>query len=377
MTDELYFAKKGLEDVIYAPTTISKVIPDKKLLLYRGYAVHELAAKCAFEEVAHLVLLGELPNKLQLSSFQEEERRNRGISAGALEVLKLIPQGAHPMDSLRTAVSFLGTEKEFAEEESPEVSLEKAMLLLAKIPTLVAFDYRVRNKFRIIPPDPALGFAENFFYMCFGSVPDAEVVKALDASLTLYAEHGFNASTFTARVAVSSLSDLCSGVVAGISSLKGPLHGGANEAVMHVLKEIGEPERVESWLDEQLLRKRKIMGFGHRLYRLGDSRVPTMKQYRDVMVRHTNGEKWLEISNRLEALMLSKKGIHPNLDFPAGPAYFMMGFEIPMFTPIFVMARITGWAAHIMEQLADNRLVRPRSKYEGPPEREVTAIDQR
>jgi 2-methylcitrate synthase len=218
---------------------------------------------------------------------------------------------------------------------------------------------------------------ENFFHMVFGKVPAPEVVKAFEVSLVLYAEHGFNASTFTARTVVSSLSDIYSGVVGGIASLKGALHGGANEAVMHMLLEIGEPARAREWMLTALREKRVVMGFGHRVYKNGDSRVPTMKKYARKISEFTGQSKWLDMQDILEGVMLEQKKIHPNLDFPSGPAYYMMGFDIDMFTPFFVMARITGWTAHIMEQLANNRLIRPLSKYTGPGERHVVPLGQR
>jgi 2-methylcitrate synthase len=207
--------------------------------------------------------------------------------------------------------------------------------------------------------------------MCFGKVPAPEVVKAFDVSLILYAEHSFNASTFTCRVITSTTSDFYSAVCGGIGALKGPLHGGANEQVMHVLKEIGSPDNAQDWLKNALENKVKIMGFGHRVYRNGDSRVPTMFKYTRLMAQYTGGENWLKIADILQEGMLREKNIHPNLDFPAGPAYYMMGFEIEMFTPIFVMSRITGWSAHILEQTANNRLIRPLSDYNGVPQRKV------
>jgi 2-methylcitrate synthase len=237
--------------------------------------------------------------------------------------------------------------------------------------------YRFRKGQEFIPPRADLSMAENFFYVCHGRVPAPEVVRAFDVSLTLYAEHGFNASTFTARTVVSSLSDLYSGVVGGIASLKGPLHGGANEAVMHMILEIGDPKKARDWMLKALKEKRKVMGFGHRVYKRGDSRVPTMKKYAQKMAAFTGETKWLEIADVLEATMLEEKNIHPNLDFPSGPAYYMMGIDIDMYTPIFVVARITGWTAHIMEQLANNALIRPMSQYIGPGQRTVAPLAKR
>jgi citrate synthase len=244
--------------------------------------------------------------------------------------------------------------------------------MMAKLPTVLAFDHRRRHGLARIPPDPELGFAENFLYMCFGEVPAEEIVDCFRISLILYAEHSFNASTFTARVVASTLSDIYSAVTAAIGALKGPLHGGANEAVMHTMLEIGDPNRAAEWLREALAEKRKIMGFGHRVYKHGDSRVPTMKAAMLRMAEITEGgERWAAMYEALEQAMWDSKQIKPNLDFPAGPAYYMMGFDIALFTPIFVISRITGWTAHVIEQLEANSLIRPLSFYDGADQRSV------
>jgi 2-methylcitrate synthase len=262
-------------------------------------------------------------------------------------------------------------------DNSEQATRNKALRLLAKTPTAIALDYRNRLGKRASNPRDDLTFAENFFHMCFGKVPAKEVVKAFDVSLILYAEHGFNASTFTARTVTSTQADIHGAVTAAIAALKGPLHGGANEAVMHMLKEIGKPERALAWLSERFDHRALVMGFGHRVYRNGDSRVPTMTRYMEKMADVTGEHKWIEIERILAAEMLEKKNIHPNLDYPAGPAYYMMGFDIPMFTPIFVASRISGWAAHVFEQAADNRLIRPLSVYNGVAQREVQDIKNR
>ena len=372
-----YKAKKGLEGVIYDTTAVSQVLPEQKSLYYRGYPVAELAESCEFEEVAYLLLNGELPSSEQLAAFSQQERQSRKISADLMDVIKRYPKSGHPMDALRTGVSFLGMEDEFSGADDPESALRKGIGLMAKIPTLIAAFQRIRHSQDVIAPREELSFSANFFHMCHGKVPDEEVVKAFDGALTLYAEHGFNASTFSARVIVSTLSDLCASVSGAIGALKGSLHGGANEAVMHLLKEVETPEKALPWLEDALANKRKIMGFGHRLYRLGDSRVPMMSKYRDQLAKKLGGEKWLEISQVLETEMVSRKNIHPNLDFPAGPAYYMMGFEIDLFTPIFVMARVVGWTAHVAEQLSENRIVRPLAEYVGPETRNVVHLSER
>ncbi len=368
---------RGLDGVVVDTTAISKVMPEINSLVYRGYPVQELAEHCSFEEVAWLIWHGELPNANQLVEFQKAERSQRDISKDLLAVIQKSPRTAHPMDVLRTAVSFLGSEDAELDKTDAATNMKRSIAMLAKIPTMVAAFYRFRKGQDFIPPRNDIGFAENFFHMVFGKVPAPEVVKAFDVSLILYAEHGFNASTFTTRVITSSQSDIYSAVVGGIGSLKGALHGGANEAVMHLLLEVGEPARAKEWMLTALREKRVVMGFGHRVYKNGDSRVPTMKKYMRQMADFTGNKKWLEISDILAATMIEQKNIHPNLDFPSGPAYYMMGFDIDMFTPFFVMARITGWTAHIMEQQANNRLIRPLSQYNGPAQRSVVPLKQR
>ena len=377
MSVEAQIIHRGLDGVVVDTTSISKVMPEINSLVYRGYPVQELAEHCCFEEVAWLIWHGELPTAAQLSAFQTHGRGRRSLSPELIEVIRKAPRTAHPMDVLRTAVSFLGSEDPDLNNSDPAANLERSIGLMAKIPTIIAAFYRLRKGQDILAPRSDLGFAENFFHMIFGKVPAAEVVRAFEVSLILYAEHGLNASTFSARVVASSLTDLFSAVTAGIASLKGQLHGGANEAVMRMLLEIGEPAAAREWLLNALREKRVVMGFGHRVYKRGDSRVPTMKKYARRMAAFTGHEKWLEISDILEATMLEQKNIHPNLDFPSGPTYYMMGIDIDMFTPIFVMARITGLTAHVMEQLSDNRLIRPLSQYRGPGERRVVPLNQR
>ncbi|MFN6998405.1 bifunctional 2-methylcitrate synthase/citrate synthase [Elioraea tepidiphila] len=368
---------KGLVGVHADVTAVSKVMPETNSLTYRGYAVQDLAEQCRFEEVAYLLLNGELPNRKQLNAFTKEERANRKVSKVLIRAIESFPRKAHPMDATRTAVSFLGLEDPEAQDVSEEATRRKAMRLYAKIPTAIAAISRLRKGLRPIQPKPELGFSENIFHMFFGRVPDPEIVKAFDVSMTLYAEHSFNASTFAARVVASTGADLHAAVTAGIAALKGPLHGGANEAVMHMLKEVGTPAKAKGWIDDKLEHRALVMGFGHRVYRSGDSRVPTMSKYRDIVAARLGGEKWVEISRILAEEMLAKKNIHPNLDFPAGPTYYLMGFDIPMFTPLFVASRITGWSAHVLEQIADNRLIRPLSHYVGVAQREIPPMKAR
>ncbi|MER7847352.1 bifunctional 2-methylcitrate synthase/citrate synthase [Kitasatospora sp. NPDC096077] len=367
---------RGLAGVVVDTTEISTVIQETNSLTYRGYPVQDLAAHRSFEETAFLLWYGELPDEAQLREFRARERALRPLDRTTAELLAKLPETCHPMDVLRTAVSFFGAEDPTEDDGRPAPHLAKSLTLLAKLPTVVAADQRRRRGLDPIAPDPELGYAENFFHMCFGTVPAPEVVRCFEISLVLYAEHSFNASTFTARVVTSTLSDLYSAVTAAIGALKGPLHGGANEAVMHMLDEIGDPARAAEWLDGALAAKRKIMGFGHRVYKHGDSRVPIMQAALDRLVEHSadpEATRLAALHAALRRAMLERKGIHPNLDYPAGLAYHLMGFDTPVFTPIFVMSRITGWTAHITEQLAHNALIRPLAQYDGPGQRAVPA----
>ena len=372
--------KKGLAGVVVDTTAISKVNPDTNSLLYRGYPVQELAASCQFEEVAYLLWNGELPTPVQLEEFQKLERSLRPLDARTKRVIDELPITAHPMDVVRTAVSVVGaTDPTLAEENGTidrNLNMGRAIYLLAQLPAIVAYDQRRRRGQELVEPRDDLAYSANFLHMTFGEVPDVTVVNAFDVSMILYAEHSFNASTFTARVITSTLSDLYSAVTGAIGALKGPLHGGANEAVMHIFDEIGTADKAEAWLDAALAHKRKIMGFGHRVYTHGDSRVPTMKASLDTLIAEYVRPDLAELYDALEKGMADRKGILPNLDYPSGPAYHLIGFDTEMFTPLFVMSRITGWTAHIMEQLEANALIRPLSAYSGPDERHLAVTDQ-
>ncbi|GAA2377201.1 MULTISPECIES: bifunctional 2-methylcitrate synthase/citrate synthase [Gordonia] len=369
-TDAIY---KGLAGVVVDTTAISKVVPETNSLTYRGYPVQELAEKCSMEQVAYLLWYGELPGDHQLQQFTQRERAARRLDRSAQAVLARTPETCHPMDVVRTMISYLGTEDPDEDVAAPASLLDKAQRMFAVLPTIVAADLRRRRGLDPIAPHHGLGYAENFLNMCFGEVPDPVVVRAFEKSMVLYAEHSFNASTFAARVVTSTGSDIYSAVTAAIGALKGPLHGGANEAVMHDMIEIDRPERARAWLDAKLSAGEKVMGFGHRVYKRGDSRVPTMYRALREVSEHLGQSRWLAIYAELEEEMVSRTGIRPNLDFPTGPAYFLMGFDIPMFTPLFVMSRITGWTAHIIEQTESNALIRPLSAYSGPQQRSVPA----
>jgi len=374
MSDDI---KKGLLGIVVDETTISQVMPEINSLTYRGYTVQELCDKCSFEEVAYLVLNGELPNKKQLKKFIKDESSNRKLSKQILKDIQKMPKKAHPMDVVRTAVSLMSLEDKETRDNSSKANLRKAMRIFAKTPTAIAAFFRVRKGKKIITPKKNLSFSENFFHMCFGKVPSKEIVKAFDVSLILYAEHSFNVSTFTARTITSSLSDIHGAITGAIASLKGPLHGGANEEVMHMMNKIKKPENALKWINNTLDKRDIVMGFGHRVYKKGDSRVPTMKKYFKKVAAIKGDKKFSKIYDIVERVMINRKNIHPNVDYPTGPTYHLMGFDTDFFTPIFVISRITGWSAHIMEQHAANKLIRPLSKYKGQEHRKVMLLNYR
>lgn len=369
--------KKGLAGVVVDYTAISKVNPETNSLLYRGYPVQELAATQPFEAVAYLLWNGELPTDVELAHLRATERSYRALPPDVRAAIDLIPVDAHPMDEVRTAVSLIGardmagTGSVLDASGSAEDNLARSIRLFAVLPAIVAYGQRRRRGLQPIAPRDDLDYSANFLWMTFGEEADDLVVDAFNRSMILYAEHSFNASTFTARVITSTLSDLYSAVVGAIGALKGPLHGGANEAVLHIFDEIGEASNVVPWLDQALAEKRKIMGFGHRVYKKGDSRVPTMKKALDTLIEHYERPDVAALYDALESEFVSRKGIYPNLDYPSGPAYNLIGFDTLTFTPLFVAARVTGWTAHIMEQAASNALIRPLSAYNGPDERHI------
>lgn len=368
---------KGLAGVTVDYTEISKVNPETNSLLYRGYPVQELAATQPFEAVAYLMWHGELPTEEQLKQLREEERKHRGLDPEVKAAIDLIPTNAHPMDEVRTAISVMGA-SELAgagnvldASGSREDNLQRSIKMFAALPAVVAYGQRRRRGQQVVDPRDDLDYSANFLWMTFGEEQHEVIVDAFNRSMILYAEHSFNASTFTARVITSTLSDIYSAITGAIGALKGPLHGGANEAVLHTFDEIGSVENVKPWLEKALAEKRKIMGFGHRVYRRGDSRVPTMKKALDTLVEHFGRDDVAQMYDTLEQEFVSSKGIYPNLDYPAGPAYNLMGFDTPTFTPLFVASRITGWTAHVLEQQANNALIRPLSAYNGPDERHI------
>lgn len=372
MTTEIY--SPGLEGVIAGETAISTVTGG---LRYRGYPVAELAEKATFDEVAYLLLYGELPSVPQLEDFQGRIATARCLPGPLINLLGAIPQEASSMDVLRSAVSILAHFDADTGDSGRAANLRKAERLLGQIPVAIAVHHRLRRGLSPIASRPDLGHAANFLFMLRGKEPSAADVRAFDVSLILYAEHEFNASTFTARVVCSTESDLHSSIVAAIGALKGRLHGGANEQVMGLLQQTGGPAKAEEWLREMLARKERIMGFGHRVYKTGDVRAGILKSYARQAAEAAGALQWEETAEIIERILGVEKHLFPNLDWPAGRLYHALGLEIPLYTPIFVMSRVAGWSAHFNEQQENNRLIRPRGRYTGPEVRPVKPIAER
>lgn len=371
-TPEIY--SPGLEGVIAGETAISTITGG---LRYRGYPVTELAEQATFDEVAYLLLHGELPTTRHLADFQKRLAGYRSLPEPLHVLLKSLPRGTTPMDVLRSAVSILAHFDPDVESSTREANLRKAERLLAQIPLVVAEHHRIDQGQQPIAPRADLPTAANFLYMLRGSESKPFDAKALDVSLILYAEHEFNASTFTARVVCSTESDLHSSVTAAIGALKGRLHGGANEKVMDFLRAAGGSDTAEKWLRDAFARKERVMGFGHRVYKTGDVRAGILKEYARKAAQTSGLMKWEETAEIFERILASEKNLFPNLDWPAGRLYHAMGLEVPLYTPIFVMSRITGWCAHVIEQLEHNRLIRPRARYTGPEVRAVKPLAER
>ena len=370
--------RKGLYGVVVDETSVSKVVPETNSLTYRGYPVQELARYCSFEEVAYLLWNGKLPGQESLIRFSAREKALRHLERHVIDLIMSMPLSCHPMDVLRTAISYIGSQDPEEYTKDSEHIRRTALELMAKIPTIIALDIRRRRGEGYIQPSRKKGFAENFLWMVFGDEEGSPAtnradIEAFDKSLILYAEHSFNASTFAARVVTSTMSDTYSAIVAAIGALKGPLHGGANEAVMKNFLEIADPAKAEEWTKKKLANKELVMGFGHRVYKNGDSRVPTMEAAFKELAEQHDQTQWVEMYDVMAKTMEENTSIKikPNLDFPAGPAYHILGFDIEFFTPIFVMARITGWTAHIVEQNENNSLIRPLSAYNGEEQRSV------
>jgi 2-methylcitrate synthase/citrate synthase II len=364
----------GLEGVIGGETAVSTVVGG---LSYRGYPVTELAEKCSFEEVAYLLLHGDLPSRGQLDAFRQRLAGAGALPAVLSQLLRELPAAATPMDVLRSGVSILAHYDPDVQDSSRAADLRKAERLLAQIPQVIAAFYRAGKGEPPVAPRPELGFAANMLYQLRGTPPDEFTARAFDVSLILYAEHEFNASTFTARVVTSTEADLHAAVVAAIGALKGRLHGGANERVVDLLLASGGPDTAEAWIRAALARKEKVMGFGHRVYKSGDVRARVLREYARQAAERAGETRWEQAAEVIEKVLADEKNLHPNLDWPAGRLYHALGLEVPLYTPFFVAARVSGWCAHIIEQAAHNRLIRPRGLYTGPEPRPVVALKKR
>jgi 2-methylcitrate synthase/citrate synthase II len=360
----------GLEGIIAGESAICWVDPNAGLT-YRGYDIHELAVEASFEEVVWLLLHGELPTPEQLAKIERELAEERWLPKSMLEMLRLLPQETHPMDMLRTGVSMLAAFDRELNDNSHEANVRKALRLIAKVSTLITDGWRIAQGQDPVPSPSDLTHAGNFLYTLTEAMPDAWLTKIFDTVLVLYADHEFNASTFSARVTASTLSDMYSAITTAIGTLKGPLHGGANEASMPMLEEIGTPERAEAWLKERLARKEKIMGFGHRIYKTGDSRVPMMKNLARQLGERTGEQHWVPICEKLEEVMWREKNLCANVDLYASVVFRLMGSPAALNPAIFACSRVAGWCAHVIEQQDHNRLIRPRSRYIGPPRRKM------
>lgn len=355
----------GLAGVVAGETAICWVDPNAGLM-YRGYDIHDMAEKASFEEVAFLLLNGELPNLEQLARFSREIAAERELPGAVVKMLGLLPRGTHPMDMLRTGVSMLGAFDPELNDHSHEANVRKSIRLIARVGTLATDGWRISQGEEPLPEKLSLTQAGNFFYKLTGAVPQAWQIRMLDTIFILYADHEFNASTFAARVTASTLADIYAAVTSACATLKGPLHGGANEESMKMLDEIKSPDRAEAWLKEQLAKKAKIMGFGHRVYKTGDSRVPIMREIGRDLGERTGKEQWIPICEALEKVMEREKQLYANVDLYAAPVFTMLGFPAELNTPLFAASRVAGWCAHVVEQHDHNRLIRPRSLYTGP-----------
>ena len=368
---------KGLEGVVAAHTRLSDVRGDVGELIYCGYNINELAGKVSYEEVVHLLHHNHLPNKRELSDLKSRLAAARDLPEGVIRMIKSFPKSTPPMHAIRTAISALGCFDEQADDVSIDGNREKAMHLIAQIPIVTAYFHRARQGKELLPPNANLGEAANFLYLIDGEKPSTEKESTLDMCYVLHADHGMNASTFSARVTIATLSDMYSAITSAIGTLKGPLHGGANEGVIKMLHEIGSMDKVDSYVAECLAQKKKIMGIGHRVYKTLDPRAPHLKRMAQILSAKIGEPKWIQMSERIAEIMLKQKHLNANVDFYSATVYYSLGIPTDLFTPIFAIARTAGWTAHVIEQLADNRLIRPQSVYTGAVGLKVVPIDQR
>ncbi|HEX3720303.1 MAG TPA: citrate/2-methylcitrate synthase [Verrucomicrobiae bacterium] len=368
---------KGLEGIVAAQTRLSDVRGDAGELIYAGYDINELAGKVGYEEIVHLLHWNHLPNRKELAELKATLVADRDLPQGVIDILRIVPRDTPPMDVIRTAVSAMGCFDAQRDDNSYDDQRRKAMRLIAQIPIITAYYHRIRQGKEILHSKPELGEAANFLYLVDGEVPSAEKANTLDLCYVLHADHGMNASTFSARVTIATLSDMYSAVTSAIGTLKGPLHGGANEGVIKMLIEIGSLDKVDAYVEECLAQKKKIMGIGHRVYKTLDPRAPHLKRMAQVLSSKLGERKWIQMSDRIAEIMLKKKNLHANVDFYSATVYYSLGVPTDLFTPIFTIARTAGWTAHILEQLADNRLIRPQSKYIGPAGLKVKPLEER
>ncbi len=370
---------KGLEGIVANSTHLSDVQGQEGRLIYEGYDISELAGKATFEEVVHLLWHGHLPNRHELSDLEQNLRSRRELPQGVIDFLVNAPKSASPMDVIRTAVSMLGLyDSELEEDVNADKNRIRAMHITAKIGVIAAYYHRARQGKSLPPIRTDLGEAAHFLYLINNEEPSAEATKTLDVAYVLHADHGMNASTFSARVTIATLSDMYSAVTSAIGTLKGPLHGGANEGVIHMLQEIGEEAKVDAWVEEQLAQKKKIMGIGHRVYKVLDPRAPFLREMAIRLSNELGEPKWIKMSERIAEIMRERKNLNANVDFYSATVYYSLGIPTDLFTPIFAISRTAGWTAHVLEQLADNRLYRPLTEYVGPaPGKKFVPVDER
>jgi len=357
---------KGLEGIVANSTSLSDVLGQEGILIYAGYDINEIAGNASFEETIHLLWHGELPNSAQLDSLSKKLRAARELPQPVVDFLRNAPKNAGPMDVIRTAVSMLGLYDANPKDESPEANYNRSVSITAKISVITAYFHRARNGQDLPLVRTDLGEAAHFLYLLNGTEPTAEASRTLDVAYVLHADHGMNASTFSARVTIATLSDMYSAITSAIGTLKGPLHGGANEGVIQMLKEIGSEDKVDAWVETQLEQKKKIMGIGHRVYKVLAPRAPHLREMAIILSNQLGEPKWIRMSERIASIMRERKGLNANVDFYSATVYYSMGIPTDLFTPIFAIARTAGWTGHVMEQLADNRLYRPLSEYTGP-----------
>jgi len=377
MAEDMSGIKKGLEGVVAGETKICFLDGIRGKLLYRGYDINDLAKYSTFEEVAYLLIYSKLPTKNELEEFSVQLKAERKVSQDVVEFLKQAPKNSHPMDVLRTAVSMLALNDKETANISIEATIRKGIRLTAQIPMILAYFHRIKEGREFVEPKTDLSHAANFLYMMFGKIPTKEEERIFDICLILHAEHELNASTFSARETASTLSDLHSAIVTAIGTLKGPLHGGANEQVLRLLQKIGSVHAVDGYIRDALARKEKIMGFGHRIYKTMDPRAAILKGIAKELCEKTGNSNLFEMSVKIEQLMKESKNLHPNVDFYSASVYHSLGFPTDFFTPIFVLSRVVGWSAHVLEQLADNRIIRPIAIYTGEMDKQYVPIEGR